>query len=74
MSNARKSIKAASAYFHPKTGAAMSAMACPATSSMTTREGSLMPLSRATIEAVGTPMRVAAAAKAATYKLNCGVQ
>src|SRR6478609_244473 len=57
MSKLRKSIKPASRYFQCS-GTAIKAIICPATSSITTNPGSLMPLSRATTVEGGIPITV----------------
>src|ERR1051326_3302688 len=57
MSKLRKSIKPASMYFQ-FTGTAINAIIWPATSSITTNPGSLMPLSRATTVEGGIPISV----------------
>src|SRR6185312_4571516 len=57
MSKLRKSIKPASMYFQ-FTGMAINAIIWPATSSITTNPGSLIPLSRATTVEGGMPIRV----------------
>src|SRR5690349_12950290 len=59
MSKLRKSIKPASMYFQCS-GTAIKAIICPATSSITTKPGSLMPLSRATTVEGGIPITVTA--------------
>ena len=55
MSNTRKSIKPASSACHTM-GHAISVTSCPATSSMTTCEGSFLPQPRASRVAAGIPM------------------
>src|ERR1700704_374842 len=57
MSKLRKSIKPASMYFQ-FTGTAINAIIWPATSSITTNPGSLIPLSRATTVDGGMPISV----------------
>jgi hypothetical protein len=72
VSNARKSIKPASSVFQ-ETGAAISVISCPATSSMTTQPGSLRPSSRATRVAAGIPIATATAARMmAVCACHCG--
>jgi len=61
MSKARKSIKLATKVFHAS-GTAMSAINCPATSSITTNCGSLLPDAREMRVAAGIPIAVANAA------------
>ena len=65
MSNALKSIKPASKVFHVR-GTAMSAMSCPATSSMTTNWGSFVPEERQTFVAAGMPISVTSSASPIT--------
>lgn len=55
MSKARKSIKPVRKVFHAR-GTAMSAINCPATSSITTICGSLLPKARDTRVAAGIPI------------------
>jgi hypothetical protein len=61
MSKARKSIKPARKVFHAS-GTAMSAIICPATSSMTTICGSFEPSDRETWVAAGIPIAMTATA------------
>ena len=65
MSKALKSIKPAAKVFHVR-GTAIKAISCPATSSMTTNCGSLVPEARATCVAAGMPIRVTKIARAMT--------
>ena len=60
MSNPRKSIKPASSACHTM-GHAMNATSCPATSSITTCEGSFWPQPRASKVAAGIPIATASA-------------
>lgn len=62
MSKTRKSIKPARKVFHAS-GTAISAINCPATSSITTNWGSLVPDARATRVAAGIPIAVTKAAR-----------
>ena len=63
ISKARKNIKPASKLFH-ESGTAISAMSCPATSSITTNWGSFSPDARATRVAAGMPIDVIRTASA----------
>ena len=63
ISNALKSIRPARKVFHAS-GTAISAMSCPATSSITTNCGSFVAEARATRVAAGMPISVTSAARA----------
>ena len=63
ISKARKSTKPARKVFHAR-GAAIRAMVCPATSSITTNCGSLTPEALATWVAAGIPINVTSRARA----------